>query len=116
MAYLIFVFTTVVHNPKDATKCQGENVSFTCVVFISSGGVVSPVWLRNDVAVARHTIVTNQTEYSTAPISISSTVTISMVTALDDGAMYHCDILSLVTSDNATLTVVGMYMHISMNV
>ena len=109
MAYLIFVFTTVVHNPKDATKCQGENVSFTCVVFISSGGVVAPVWFRNDVAVARHTIVTNQTTDSISPISISSTVTVSMVTVLDDGVMYHCDILSLITSDNATLTVVGTY-------
>ena len=109
MAYLIFVFTTVLHNPEDATKCQGENVSFTCVVFISSGGVVSPVWFRNDVAVACHTIVTNQTTDSISPISISSTVTVSMVTVLDDGAMYHCDILSLITSDNSTLTVVGTY-------
>ena len=102
----------VVQHPTDTTVCQDDNAAFTCVVFIQSGGLVIPGWLRNhtNVDIMRHTIVSNLTGGTTTPAYISTTVTVSNVTVFDDGVQYQCDILSLVTSNHATLKVLGEYM------
>ena len=103
------VYCVVVQHPVNTTVCQGDNAEFTCVIFIQFGGLVIPGWLRNGTNVdsIRHTIVGNLTMESIAPAYISSRVTISSVTVFDDGAQYHCDILSLITSNSASLKVVG---------
>ena len=101
----------VVQHPVDTTVCQGDNAGFTCVIFIQSRGLVIPAWLRNGINVdrIRHTISDNLTNVSIAPAYISSRVAISSVTVSDDGVQYQCDILSVFTSDSATLKVVGEY-------
>ena len=98
-------------HPVDTTVCQGDNAEFTCVIYVPSGGLVIPAWLRNGTNVnkTRHTVVGNMTN-NIAPAYVSSTVIVSNVTVLDDGTQYRCDILSLITSRNALLKVVGEYM------
>ena len=96
-------------DPVDTTVCQHDNAVFTCVIFLSSGTPSSPGWLRDGVTVdmIHHTIVSNLTGGTAAPVYISSTVAVSNVTAFDDdGALYQCGIGST-TSDSATLNVVG---------
>ena len=90
--------------------CQDDDATFTCVLFISSGGVSSPAWLRNGVNadMIHHIVVSNLTDNAVAPVYVNSTITVNSVTAVDDGVLYQCDVLSLVTSNNASLTVVGM--------
>ena len=96
-------------HPVDTTVCQGDNAGFTCVIFIQSGGLLIPGWLRNgtNVDMIRHTIIGNLTNVSIAPVYISSRVTVSSVTVFDDGAQYQCDISSFITSNSASLKVVG---------
>ena len=91
----------------DTTVCEGDSATFTCVVFIPSGLPSSPNWGRNGVGVdmMRHTVTSNLTGGAT-PVSVSSTVTISNVTVLDDGVSYTCGIGSGV-SNGAMLNVVG---------
>ena len=91
--------------------CQDDDATFTCVLFVMSGSITPPGWVRNGVNadLIRHTVVNNLTDNPMAPVYISSTITVNSVTVLDDdGVLYQCDVLSLVTTDNATLTVVGM--------
>ena len=101
----------VVQHPVDTTVCQGDNAGFTCVILIQSGALVIPGWLRNgaNVDMIRHTITDNLTNVSVAPAYISSRVTVSSVTVSDDGLSYWCDILSVFTSNSATLKVIGEY-------
>ena len=90
--------------------CQDDDATFTCVLFIPSGSVLPPGWLRNGVNadLIRHTIVNNITNNPVAPAYVSSTITVNSVTAVDDdGVLYQCDFSSFTTTDNATLTVVG---------
>ena len=99
----------------NTTVCQDDNAAFTCVIFIPSGFLSAPAWGRNGFIVdaMRHTITNNLTGGATAPVYISSTVTVSNVTVLDDdGALYQCGILSAI-SNNATLNVVGKFLDMS---
>ena len=92
--------------------CEDDDATFTCVLFVSSGSIVAPGWLRNGVNVdmIRHTIVNNLTDNPVAPVYVSSTITVNSVTVLDDdGVLYRCDILSFITTDNASLTVVSKW-------
>ena len=105
-----YIYTdVVVQHPMNTTVCEDDNAVFTCVVLVSSGTVVAPGWVRDgtNVDMMRHTVADNLTSPATSPVNISSTVTVSNVTSLDDAALYHCGILSFVTSNSATLTVVG---------
>ena len=99
----------VVQHPVNSTVCQGGNTAFTCVIFIQSGVLVIPGWLRNgtNVDMIRHTIIGNLTNVSTTPVYINSRLTVSSVTVSDDGALYQCGILSFITSNSASLKVVG---------
>ena len=103
----------VVEDPVDATVCEGDNATFTCVVFIPSGIFpTSPGWRRSGTTVdmIRHTITSNLT--GNPPIYVSSTVTVSNVTVLDDDSVtYECGIGSSVR--NATLHVEGKYFFIT---
>ena len=93
----------------DTTVCEGDHATFTCVFFVSSGFPVAPGWLRNDAVVdmMRHTVTSNLTGGTTAPVYIGSTVTVSNVTLVDDdGVSYDCGIVSIMSS-SATLNVVG---------
>ena len=95
--------------------CQDDDATFTCVLFTQSGAAVSPGWLRNGggLDTMRHTIVSNLTTSARGPVYVSSTLTVNSVTVVDDdGALYRCDLSGLATTNNATLTVVGMYVHI----
>ena len=106
----------VVQHPVNTTVCQGDNAGFTCVILIQSGGLVIPSWLRNgtNIDMIRHTIIGNLTNVSIAPAYINSRVTVSSVTVSDDGVLYQCDISSFITSNSATLKVVGEYIcHVS---
>ena len=94
----------------DITVCEGDSATFLCLIFISSGIPSNPGWLRNGAAVVmmRHTVAGNVTDGTTAPVYISSTITVNGVTVLDDdGVMYQCGVGSNVSS-GATLNVVGM--------
>ena len=95
----------------NTTSCPHDNAVLTCVVFISSGSPVTPGWFRGGVTVDKihHTTVDNLTDGTAAPAYINSSVTVSNVTTLDDGALYYCGIL-LFTSNSATLNVVGKCM------
>ena len=101
----------VVQHPVDTTVCQHNNATFTCVIYVQSGGLSIPAWLRNGTNVdkIRHEITDNLTNVSIAiaPAYISSRITISSVTVFDDGVLYQCDILSFISSNSATLKVVG---------
>ena len=92
----------------NTTVCQDDNAAFTCVIFIPSGIVTNPGWLRNGafVDMIRHTITGNLTGGITAPAYISGTITVRNVTVLDDGALYLCGI-GFITSNSATLNVIG---------
>ena len=116
--YLIIVYVyitcmylhvyVVVEDLVDTAVCEGDDATFTCVAFIPSGGfIISPQWQRNGTAVdmMRHTITSNVTGGTTAPVYISSTITVSNVTVLDDdGALYQCG-----TGLDISLSVVGKY-------
>ena len=106
----VCTYYVVVQHPENTTVCQDDNAVFTCVMSIPSGTPLAPGWLRNGAAVDMicHTITSNLTGGTTAPVNISGTVTVSNVTVLDDnGILYQCGI-SLITSNSATLNVVGM--------
>ena len=94
--------------------CQDDDATFTCVLFVQSGAPVSTAWLRNagGFDTMRHTIVSNLTDNVMAPVYVSSTITVNSVTALDDGALYQCDLSSFITTNNATLTVVGKLINL----
>ena len=94
----------------DTTVCEGDSATFSCMVFLPSGTFPSnPGWLRNGAAtdMMRHTVTSNLTGGVSAPISISSTLTVSNVTVVDDnGVSYVCGSGSSI-STSATLNVVG---------
>ena len=95
----------------DTTVCEGDNVTFTCVVFLSSGTPVAPGWLRNGAVfyMMRHIVTSNLTAGTTVPVYINSTVTVSNVRVFDDdGVTYDCGIISVMFR-SATLNVVGKY-------
>ena len=92
--------------------CQDDDATFTCVLFTPFGTPVSPVWLRNGGGfdTMRHMVVDNLTNGLTGPEYISSTITVDNVTILDDGALYDCRFVTVI-SNNGTLNVVGEYIH-----
>ena len=97
--------------------CQDDDATFTCVLFVQpSATAVSPGWRINGEGVVdpmRHTLVDNLTTGAVGPVYVSSTITVNSITVLDDdGVLYQCGISGLTTTNNATLTVVGMYVHI----
>ena len=94
----------------NTTVCQHDDATFTCVLFIMTEFPVAPRWRRNggSVDATRHTVVNNLTDNAEGPVYINSTITVNNVTVLDDdGALYRCGVLS-VSTNNATLIVVGM--------
>ena len=95
-------------HPVDTTVCQDDSATFICVIFVSSGALVTPAWLRDggSAGMMRHIVTSNLTGDNAAPAYINGTITVSNVTELDDGAMYQCGIGSLL-SNSATLNVVG---------
>ena len=108
--YMVLTYV-VLKDPIETTVCEGDIATFKCVVFFPSGTFpTSPGWLRNGTIVGmirRHTINSNQTGGGAAPISISSTLIVSNVTVVDDNRVsYQCG-SGLISSSNATLTVVG---------
>ena len=98
----------VVQGPVDATVCEGDTATFTCVVFTLLGGVIiAPGWLRNGTNIVVPDVENNQTNNDT-PVYISYTITI-IVTLSDDGLLYQCAIVE--RSDNAKLNVVGKFVN-----
>ena len=100
-------FYVVVEDPVDTTVCEGDNATFSCVVFIpSSIFPTKPGWRRNGTIVdmMRHTVTSNLT--GDAPVYVNGTVTVSNITVLDDKTSYQCASGSA-TSTGATLNVVG---------
>ena len=98
-------------DPNDTTVCEGDNASFTCVVFIpANSAIISPGWLRNgmNINMTLHDLMDNQTG-GDPPIYIGFTVTVSNVRQFDDGARYQCGLFQL--SNNATLNVVGKFIY-----
>ena len=95
----------------NTTVCEGNTATFTCVIFFPSGTfAATPAWCRNGVVInavdmIRHNIVDNLTDPNT-PVYASSTLTISRVTASDDGVLYQCGISGTV-SNTAILNVAG---------
>ena len=98
----------VVQDPVNTTVCEDNNATFTCVLFIPSGGVSAPSWLRNGVNVNSNTMhhITshNRTQSTTAPAYIYSVLTVTSVTTSDNGVLYRCGIV-LLSSSGATLKV-----------
>ena len=93
----------------NTTVCEGDSATFTCVVFIPSGLPTSPNWGRDGAVVdmMRHVVTSNLTGGTTTPVSISSTLTVSNVTVVDDDVVsYQCGIGSE-SSTAAILKVVG---------
>ena len=80
-----------------------------CSLYHLHGAAVTPVWFRNGeiVDTIHHAITSNITDDAEGPVYISTTITVISVTAVDDAALYLCDIFIMFTN-NATLTVVGM--------
>ena len=94
--------------------CQDDDATFTCVLFVPSGGAVAPGWLRNfgGVDMMRHTIVSNLTDSAVGPVYVSSTITVNNVTVVDDdGVLYQCDVFTQFSSNYAVLTVIGMQVY-----
>ena len=80
-----------------------------CDLFPSETIISNPGWFRDGTIVdmMRHTVTSNLTGGATAPVSISSTITVSNVTVVDDdGASYVCCSGSE-SSSAATLNVLG---------
>ena len=109
----ITCFYVVVGDPVDTTVCEGDNVTFTCVLLFPSGSFPSnPGWVRNVTVTTnigmRETVTGNHTVSTSAPAYISGTITVSSVIVLDDGVSYQCGSGQAVSS-SATLNVVGKY-------
>ena len=104
---------TVVQHPKDTTVCQGNDATFTCTIFQLTGGATLPAWSRNGggVNLMRHSISSNVTLSAITPLYIGSTLIVNNVTVFDNTALYQCDLSGYITSNNATLNVVGKHMH-----
>ena len=92
------------------TVCQDNNVTFTCVFFIPSGGVAAPGWARNGAIVnantIRHIISHNLTQGAIAPVYIQSVLTVTSVRPSDNGVLYQCG-FGLLLSKGAILNVLG---------
>ena len=99
--------------PVDTTVCEGQDASFTCVIYWQTGTPAETRWFRNDVAdnMTRHNIESNLRDNPTSPANISSTITVFEVTNADDGALYHCAVAAA-TTNNAVLNVVGKCVNI----
>ena len=82
------------------------------MIFFPSGTIISaPAWIRNGTTVdmMSHTVTSNLTGGAATPVYISSTLTVSNVTVLDDNEVsYMCGSGSGL-STAATLNVVGKY-------
>ena len=111
---IIYFFTIeiITQHPMDTTVCEGNTATFTCVIFYPSGTfLVPPGWRRNGAVVNGVNMIRNNLTNSNLPVFVSSTLTINRTTISDDGALYQCG-LSAAISNNATLNVVGMCIHI----
>ena len=113
--------SVVVQNPVNTTVCQGDNATFTCVVLISSGILSTPGWSRNGVGVGvtdmRQAITSDLMSGGTAPVNISSTITVSNVTVLDDnGALYQCGLRPDISNSATLNVVVGKCAYVTFNV
>ena len=117
LMYMYFTCTvstyTVVQHPKDTTACQGNDATFTCTIFQPTGGAIPPAWSRNGdgVNLMHHSISSNVTRGAVTPLYIGSTLIVNNVTVFDNAALYQCDLAGFLTSNNATLNVVGKRMH-----
>ena len=100
----------VVQDPMSTTVCRDNNATFTCVIFIPSGGVAVPGWLRNGSNVNANTMhhITshNLTQGAVAPVYIQSVLTVTSVRPSDNGVLYQCGFV-LLLSNGATLNVLG---------
>ena len=113
--------SVVIQNPINTTVCQGDSATLTCVVLISSGFLSTPGWNRNGAVVVatamRHTITSDLMDDAAAPVNISSTVTVSNVTVLDDnGALYQCGLGSAISNSATLNVVVGKCAYVTFNV
>ena len=100
----------------DTTVCQGDDATFSCVVFIPSGAPGEPGWLRNSIAIfnsdMRHVTNSNYSDTIDPPVYFNSVITVPNVTpANDDGVRYQCGVRG-VPSNNATLHVIGECIHV----
>ena len=106
----VHVHPVVVQHPMNTTVCQGNNATFTCVIFISSGSIPQIGWLRNgvNVDIIRHIATTsnNRTGNNASPAYIEGAVTVINVRSSDNGVQYQCGVV-LFLSSNATLSVAG---------
>ena len=95
-------------HPVDTTVCQGDDATFTCVVFIPSGAtLILPTWVRDmqDVNNTMHHIMTDNQTDETTPVYIENTLTVINVMArTDNGKIYKCCVFSE-CSNNLTLRV-----------
>ena len=106
---MYFYTAVIVQGPVNTTVCQGDNATFTCVVFTPSNrAIIAPGWLRNSTNFDVRDVENNRTGDDT-PVYISYTITVVDVTLSDDGLLYQCDLLE--PSENAKLNVVGKYVN-----
>ena len=96
-------------HPVDTTVCQGDDATFTCVVFIPFGATLTlPTWVRDmpdDNNTMRYSMTNNKTD-ETTPAYIENTLTVTNVMArTDNGSIYKCCVVSSECSNNSTLRV-----------
>lgn len=95
-------------HPVDTTVCQGDDATFTCVVFIPSGATISlPKWesdMQDINNTMHHSMTDNQTD-ETTPVYIENTLTvINVMASTDNGRIYKCCVSSE-CSNSSTLRV-----------
>ena len=110
MFHIINVVTITTH-PTNVTVCLTESTTatFTCVVDRGDTGITTANWhiLDGEIFIPTLGRDRHMSDSSVTGDTVTDTVTVTNVSVNDNGALYRCQPLSNVISNNATLTILG---------
>ena len=117
--FSIINVVVIITQPMNATVCltQSTTATFTCVVDRGGRAIFTANWHILDGASyvpvpdngrPRHMVSHSIDDEAD---TLTDTLTVTDVSVIDNGAVYRCQPLIDVTSINATITVLGMYLH-----
>ena len=110
MFHIINVVTITTH-PTNVTVCLTESTTatFTCVADRGSTSITTANWhiLDGEIFISIAGRDRHMDDHSVTGNTVTDTLTVTDVSVNDNGALYRCQPLSNVFSNNATLTVLG---------
>ena len=102
---------TITTQPTNVTVCLTESTTanFTCVVDRGSTSITTANWqiLEGGIFIPVFSRPRHMSDPSVTGNRVTDTLTVTNVSVNDNGALYRCEPLSNVFSNNATLTVLG---------